>query len=329
VVKLVPKVPKHLEPILRSEFEDAGRDDKIRSETITGTDMGAILGVSPYKTRWDVVASKRNMPCTARQESDAMAIGTYLQRGVAALYSRSTGWKEVILWDDKTIRSDKYPWASCTPDARLGRMVLARTNHRLTLDMGGGRTALAEIKTAGNARMADWGPSGSDIYPKHYGIQCAWNCLVTGADYCVLIVLLGGPVLELRSYTIVPSQALKDYLLVEGKKFWDEFISPNVPPDKMPEIQDSVPARTYLDSLEDSGDWREPTDEEIDLAHEYYAANLEAKALADRKADIAAKLKLSIGDKTGLVWPGNKVSNKSYVDVDGKKTRRLLVKLSD
>ena len=194
---------------MRVKYHDRESWLRERRRGIGGSDIGAILGLSKYRSPLDVYLDKIG---EADEEgiSDAMYWGTVLEQIVADEYQRRTGSK--VRRINAICVSDDAPWRR----ASIDRIVA-------------GQRKILECKTAGSHMSGDWGPSGSDQVPDVYRAQVAWYQHVLDYDDADLAVLIGGR--DYRIYHLPRDRGLEQLIVYEAAQFWLEHVCKKIPPD--------------------------------------------------------------------------------------------------
>ena len=262
---------------------------KLRLKVITGTDAPAILGVSRWRTAFDVFAEKRGEAEEVVQ-NEAMSWGNRLEPLIRWRYEELTG--RTLRKPEKMLRHPDYPFMGGHVDGIDDEVVF-------------------EAKTA---RFADgWGESGSDIFPVDYRVQLLHYLALTGLRRGELAVLIGGS--DFRTYTIEPEPELIDDLIREEKRWWLRHVVGGEPP-----IFDGSRATTaWLRRVhpKDSGD------ELVAMPHQYglLAGVVAAERYYD-EAETARELGRQVlmetmGDASRLLAPGLRVS---WTTADRKST---------
>jgi len=180
-----------------------------RRTGIGGSDVAAILGISPWKTPLQVYEEKLGL-APATEENEAMKWGTLLEPIVMAEFSRRTG-KTVIPGGTQIIRHRDMPWMTCTPDGLIsGREA----------DEG------LECKTARSAH--GWGePEGDDV-PPIYLCQVTQCMIVTGRPVWWVAVLIGGSDFRIRRVEL--DAVLANEIIQSCADFWRHHIEKRIPP---------------------------------------------------------------------------------------------------
>ena len=200
-----------------------------------GSDMGAVLGLSPYRTAYEVWLEKtgRAAPFTGNL---ATRFGTFAEQFVAEEYSRVTG--QQVQRFHAVLRHPEAPIIG-----HVDRLVIPhgakRASHRSEI-----RTDLGlECKTAGAyaiGRGGEWGEPGTDEVPQAYLIQCACYMALTGCPRWDLAALIGGNA-DFRVYHLKRDLELEGYLLEEASRWWRDHVIADVPPD--PQSEDEARMR--------------------------------------------------------------------------------------
>ena len=140
---------------------------------IGGSDVGAVLGVNPYKTPHEIWLEKtgRQLP-EDLSGKDAVLAGNLLEDAVAQFYSIRTGHK--VRRSNMTRFHPSMPWLAGNVD----RVVE-------------GQKRILECKTAGHFAKG-WGESGTDEVPESYLLQVTHYMAVWGYQTADLAVLTGG-----------------------------------------------------------------------------------------------------------------------------------------
>jgi putative phage-type endonuclease len=162
-----------------------------RQAGLGGSDIAAVLGISPYKTPLDVYHSKvvPITPDDVQDMSEAAYWGTALESLVAQEYAKRTG--HTIQRITAQLKHPKHNWLV----ANLDRVAVT-PGSRARIDSNGelkGAEFVLEVKTASAYKASDWGRDGEeDAIPLHYQAQGMGYLAVTGLPYCEFAALIGG-----------------------------------------------------------------------------------------------------------------------------------------
>jgi len=178
-----------------------------RHRGIGGSDAAAILGVSPWTSRYALWSDKVADKPIELAQTPAMAFGHKMEPVVADAYAESTG---VDLVNDTNLYAH--------PEHKF---MLANLD-RLILGSDGKPASVLEIKTSANPYSWD------DGVPPYYVSQVQHYMAVTGLPTSVVAVLLQGK--EMRHYEVPRDDAYIDRLIELEAAFWDE-VNKRVEPD--------------------------------------------------------------------------------------------------
>lgn len=195
-----------------------------------GSDLGAVLGLNPYRTPYQVWMEKtgRAEPFEGNLQT---RFGTFAEQFVADEYSAITG-----------NRVQKFNSMLRHPDAPLighvDRLVIPpgkqRAAHRLEIRTDRG----LECKTAhalAASRNGGWGELGTDQVPEHYLVQCAAYMALTGCSFWDLAVLFGNS--DFRVFHLERDFELEAALVEESSRWWRDHVLADVPPDPSSEAE--------------------------------------------------------------------------------------------
>jgi putative phage-type endonuclease len=185
-----------------------------RTKYLGGSDIGAILGLSPFRTPLQVWQEKTGKGITIA-DSLPLRFGSFAEEFVASEYSRSTGFS---LRHDESINVHPQHSFMC---AHLDRLVFG-----MGLDQP--PTKILECKTANPFARSDWGQVGTDEVPLSYLAQCAWYQAITGIATTDLAVLFGNS--EFRIYEIQRDLALEELVIAKAVHFWNAHVLADIPP---------------------------------------------------------------------------------------------------
>ncbi|OKH91722.1 hypothetical protein AB852_28260 [Streptomyces uncialis] len=178
--------------------------------TATATEIAAIVGLSPYQSRFSLWHKKSGLPAPAWVDNPAAEWGNRLEDAVATKWADNH--PSVIPCPTGTWRHADRAWQRATPD---------RLIHPAPVDVltPTGPTAVLEIKTSPFGD--DWGPSGTDEIPVHYRCQILWQQDTLGLTAPAhLAVLIGG--WDYREYTVEYDEGDARTLRRAAEAFLDE-----------------------------------------------------------------------------------------------------------
>ena len=185
-----------------------------RSKYIGGSDIGAILGLSPFKSPlavWMEKTGKEVKPV----DSLPLRFGSFVEEFVANEYAKATGF---------ALRHDESIYIH--PDHSFMSAHIDRFVHSDGLHMPA--TKILECKTANPFSCAQWGEVGSDQIPLHYLTQVTWYLALTGIERADIAVLFGNT--DFRVYCIARDRELENLVLEKAHHFWHEHVLKDIPP---------------------------------------------------------------------------------------------------
>jgi putative phage-type endonuclease len=191
-----------------------------RKSGLGGSDVAAIMGMSPWKTAHTLYLEKRGEIEDEFLDSEVIHFGNVLEDVVAGEYARRNEVK--VERRNDMFKHKKYPF------------MLANIDRKVV----GVRKGL-ECKTADKFTRGKWGASGTDEVPDYYHIQTAHYMNVLGYDEYDLAVLIGGN--EYREYPLTRDPELSEMLIEGCVKFW-ERVEKGIPPEIDFEHQTAIDA---------------------------------------------------------------------------------------
>lgn len=184
---------------------------KDRRKFIGGSDAPVILGVSSWKTPFELFQEK-----TGQKEPEDLSdvervvAGILMEDVVAQMYTRRTGKKTRRMNDRRIHMQYGFPMG-----AQIDRMIV-------------GDAIPLEIKTADISQSDKWGEEGTDDIPLPYYCQVQHQMAVLGKDRAEVAVLIGGNRLKLY---VVPFHADFASQMIDAElTFWqacESGISPD------------------------------------------------------------------------------------------------------
>jgi putative phage-type endonuclease len=185
-----------------------------RMKYIGGSDIGAILGLSKFRSPLEVWMEKTGKEIK-QKDSLPLRFGSFAEEFVASEYARSTG--SELLHDQSAFIHPLHPMFC----AHLDRLVLGD-------GLNCAPTKILECKTANPFSSGDWGDIGSDEVPMTYLCQVAWYQAITSINQADLAVLFGNS--DFRIYAIARDQELEELIVQKALHFWNEYVLKDIPP---------------------------------------------------------------------------------------------------
>jgi len=270
-----------------------------RRTGIGGSDIAAILGLSPFKTAVDVYLDKSGQT-PDMEPSEAMFWGTVLEDVIARHYQDTSGAK--VQRVGEMMRHPHYPWMLANIDRAV---VTPGSRARFDGDKLLGADGILEVKTASAYKAGEWGsPEDDDAVPTHYAAQAMWYLGITGLDWCDLAVLIGG-----QRYLVKRIERDEDTIkgMVErADEFWRGHVVTGLPPEpKTGEDALKLFPRDSGSSIEANPKTLELIARAVELKKQIAALELELDG--DKKKGIngvMGELKAYMGDASAIVIDG-------------------------
>jgi putative phage-type endonuclease len=271
-----------------------------RLDGLGGSEIAAVLGLSPWESRFSLWHRKAGL-AAPQADSDRMAWGRFQEDSIARWYAaehpewtvRRTG-----MW-----RHNVRTWQFVNPDR---------------LAMLGKQLKLIEIKIAGNGD--GWGEPGTDEIPVYYRCQVIWQMDCLGVDECVVVVSIAGQ---------PPREYLVRYPVDEALYLREEALAflASIEHDERPDLDAHSATYAVLRELHPDID-----DVEIELPAYIAAPYLAAlKAFGEAEQDKArwtAAVLDTMGNARRAMWAGEQIamripgkgSNPPYLKATPPKT---------
>lgn len=187
---------------------------ELRADSIGGSDIAAILGISPWESPFSLWHRKRGT-LAPPDESDAMRWGRRLEDDVVEEYHYRN--PDTAIHLTGTYRHQARPWQLATPDRAL---TLPEDHDTL------GALGILEVKTSRDGH--DWGRDGTDHIPAHYRAQVLWYMDTLGVRWCDVAVLISG--CDYRQYRIAYDPVEAAFLRERAEWFAQSLADDQRPP---------------------------------------------------------------------------------------------------
>ncbi|OQB51152.1 MAG: YqaJ-like viral recombinase domain protein [Deltaproteobacteria bacterium ADurb.Bin151] len=176
-----------------------------RRRGVGGSDIAAIMGLSPFKTAYQVYREKRK-EVEDWQGNELTDWGKRLEPAIRQWYSDTTG--RSVRLPDKIMYHPKHPFMLASLDGFTddGRVV--------------------EIKTARSGK--NWGEPETNQIPDYYAVQVHHYMTITGFQVADIPVSIAGGSPSL--YIVEADKEISEMIIEACAKFWERVQSGN-PPD--------------------------------------------------------------------------------------------------
>lgn len=265
-----------------------------RKRGIGGSDIAAIIGISPWRTPRDVWADKTGKTGD-KEETQAMYWGNVLEDVVAKEFSKRTGMR--VQRCNFQLYSEEYPHFC----ANIDRVVFS-DNHKSPVGKGHKILSgiLLECKTASAYAASEWGADGSTDIPEYYLSQVQWYMGVTGAHTCFVSVLIGSN--DFRMYEIKRDDEIIRFLFQKGLEFWNSYVLTDVMPPAMT-FEDTE--KTFFHANEKDSK-KYASDEVIQAVAEYRSLNTQVSELEKKMDALKMNICEFLGNDVQLLDTENK-----------------------
>lgn len=266
---------------------------EIRRTRIGSSEIGAILGVDPHRTAFDVFTAKAY---PKDEPSEEMRWGSRVEAAIIEHHAL----QENVTWLPGHTIAHKNGITCATPDAFMIRK-LSETRWVDGIEVADSRLRVLECKNVGYYRAALWGDEGDDA-PFNYLAQVHWQIGHGKADSsrvedeAHLVPVVGGT--PPRKYVVQFDPELFGIMMERAEKFHRDHIATGKPPemDGSPAADEYLRRRYGLEVQE-----VRPFDEEAEeLRRCILAAEEQIKALEEEKQKVRQQLCERIGDSAGI-----------------------------
>lgn len=279
-----------------------------RRKFVGGSDIAAILDLSPWRTAGELYADKITPPVDKRSRVKTRGQkweSVVAEMLVAELVDR--GHKVEIVSTNRRYIDEVIPFFAVEIDFEI------------RLDDEEDITNV-EIKTVHPFKAHEWGESGSDDLPIWYTAQAMWGLGVAPGKRkrCIVAPLFGAD--ELKVFEVLRDEETIAGMRARAGEFWMNHVVPQIPPEPKELADVNAIFRRENDQL--------PAliaDEYLaGLYYELRAAKLEIKALDARCDSLEFKLKAAMKDCGEMIVEGEKaiswkVRPTSHLDQTGLK----------
>jgi putative phage-type endonuclease len=197
--------------------------NRTRPIGIGGTDIGVILGLSPYKTPLELWSELVSSDDPVPRDLLHLRYGQHTESFVASEFERLSNLFTVKHEPTLFHKDHGYMFG------HIDRFVLDIPDTPAVVDGVVTAQRLLECKTSSAFSKGDWGEPGTDQVPPLYLVQCAWYLAITECERADLAVLIGNS--DFRVYTIERDMELEGLLLSHAQNFWHEHVLAKKPPE--------------------------------------------------------------------------------------------------
>jgi len=252
-----------------------------RREGVCGSDIAAVVGLSPYRSAFDVFLDKtgQGAPFVPNEHVDR---GNFLEPALRQWYAHKTG---AQVAEVGTIVHPQNKLVIATPDG------VARWES--------GQDKALELKAPG-PYAEGWGEPGTDQVPLHYLFQGAWQLAATELGACDVAALIDG---ELQIFPLVRDLELEAELIDSAQKFWRDYVKPK----RAPPVKGLDEGWLKTRFPKDSGAVLEAASLSLDAKAlvESYLERWKTLKVAEKDVkDLDAQVKATMGEATSISGAG-------------------------
>lgn len=180
---------------------------------IGGSDMPIIMGLSSYKTPYQLYLEKTGVVEISSEMTPPQYWGTKLEGVIRDEFAKRNN---VSVETPTTICHPVYNFLRGNLDGFIPAL-----------------RSVLEIKCASSFMAREWGEDGSDIIPLQYLVQVAHYCAITDADFAYIAVLIGGN--DYREFKYTRDMGIENKIITEATKFW-ECVQKRIPPQPVNQV---------------------------------------------------------------------------------------------
>ena len=277
-----------------------------RRKGLGGSDVAAILGLSPWRSAVDVWLDKTGQTPLDDEPSLAMEFGSYAEEFVARQYEARTGRK--VQRYTAMLRHPDHPWMLGNIDRLVVPEGAKRASHRREI-----RTdTLLECKTASAYAASSWGPDGTDEVPDYYACQVAWYLALTGCRHGDVAVLIGNS--DFRVYRLERDLELEEMLIARAGEWWERHVVKG----EVPEPQIDTDARKLF--KKDNGAAVIADGEVLAAVEELRGIRAKLKELEEAEKRARARIEAVMGEAAVLEDAAGRVLATWKAAKDSRKT---------
>jgi len=180
---------------------------------IGGSDMPIILGLSSYKTPYQLYLEKIGEVESDYEETPLQYWGHQLEGIVRDEFAKRNN---VTVETPDAVVHPVYDFLRGNVDGYIPSL-----------------KAVLEVKCSNSFMAHQWGEDGSDVIPMPYLVQVAHYCAVMNADCAYIAVLIGG--FDYREFKYTRDAELEAFVIEAARKFWD-CVQTRTPPEPINQV---------------------------------------------------------------------------------------------
>lgn len=287
-----------------------------RAKYLGGSDIGAILGFSKYRTALDIWLEKTGRVVNT-VDNLPVRFGSFAEEFVASEYAAQTAYS--LIHHETGVIHPKHPFMV----GHIDRFVFEPNQEDLpaprdlfSSDGSCAASRLLECKTASPFNQSDWGELGTDEVPMSYLVQCLWYLAITNVERCDVAVLFGNS--DFRIYEVYRDKELEELIIAKAATFWIDHVQADTPPPAQCEAD-----YQQLFKKEVAGKAVEANPAVCQLTHKLQLLNSEIKSRELEISQIKQTIMSQMGEAEKLTYQGQVLatwkSPKQSYRLDGKR----------
>lgn len=287
--------------VLPPGLDNADEWKALRRKGIGGSDVSAVLGVSDYRSRFDLWLEKTGRAPEV-EPTAAMRWGHLLEPVVRQAFTEDTGIDVDLVG---TMVDDDRPWMRVNVDG-------------LTDDGG-----VFEAKTLSGWVSRDW---GDGQVADHAEAQVQWGMEVLDLPHAWVACLIDGR--DFRIRRVERDREFGAFIVDEAEKFWHDHVEGDVEPALVASDLESV-RRLFPSSIPDRLVDTDDPSTVRQLLDALAGAKAEMKSAEAERDRLEAELTYRIGDAEGLVAAGYLVATRKTYERTGIDAKALRAEQPD
>jgi len=252
-------------------------DQEARRKYIGASEVPAIVGCCPFKSKLEIWASKMGMPYEAGAQAD---IGHLFEGPLLRHYEQLNG---VTVAYKGTLHRPEAPWMAATPD---GIVEASRRN--------------VQVKVVGQHMAHHW----REGVPEYVQVQVQWEMWVADCADTHVVACVGGT--DYQEHLVQRDEEMIDLLIGACGDFWRDYVLTGT----MPEVDGSEEAKRVLRWKYKSrtAGFEVAGPEMVSLAREYLELGEKLDELKQQREMIGNIIRVTIGHRDGLRWDGGTIT---------------------
>lgn len=269
----MPALQAHHSPEVITDTSDISVEKwlEYRRTGIGGSDVSAVMGVSPFTTARDLYYDKLNIASAIDDDDNWVQkeIGHLLEDLVAKIFHEKTGYR---LFQIK--KMFRHP---------VHRFMIADIDYFVS--MPDGSTALLEIKTTNYNNRSNWFYGENEIIPLNYELQGRHYMAVTNTNRVYYCCLYGNNENEVIIRYIDRDLDYESEMISLEEHFWVNHVQAGIPP---PYTEDGD---MIIESVRKHHGFADPDKPEITLGKDYASNIARYLELQELKQELTNRVK--------------------------------------